>query len=303
MYKIYCGNALDILKTFASDSVQTCITSPPYFRLRNYGVNGQIGLEETLEEYIAKLREVFCEVRRVLRSDGTLWLNLADTYANSGRNSGTDKIDYKQSTNSASWGISNKVPGFKKKDMMLVPFKVAEALRADGWYLRQDIIWAKNNPMPESVKDRCTKSHEYIFLFSKSQKYYFDSFAIKEQAKANFTNIPNGSNGVLQSVNSGKRFPNKEIKCEYRNKRDVWFINTKPYRAAHFATFPEKLVEPCILAGSNVDGVILDPFCGSGTTGAVAVRYNRNFIGIDLNHNYCDIADIRIRQIEVAKTL
>lgn len=298
MYKIYCGNALDILKTFPSNSVQTCITSPPYFRLRNYEVNGQIGLEETLEEYIAKLREVFCEVRRVLRSDGTLWLNLADTYANSGRNSGTDKIDYKQSTNSASWGISNKVPGFKNKDMMLVPFKVAEALRADGWYLRQDIIWAKNNPMPESVKDRCTKSHEYIFLFSKSQKYYFDSFAIKEQAKANLTNIPNGSNGVLQSVNSGKRNPNNEMKYEYRNKRDVWFINTKPYRAAHFATFPEKLVEPCILAGSKIDDVVLDPFCGSGTTGAVAVKFNRNFIGIDLNLNYCDIAEYRIKQLE-----
>lgn len=298
MYKIYCGNALDILKTFPSNSVQTCITSPPYFRLRNYEVNGQIGLEETLEEYIAKLREVFCEVRRVLRSDGTLWLNLADTYANSGRNSGTDKIDYKQSTNSASWGISNKVPGFKNKDMMLVPFKVAEALRADGWYLRQDIIWAKNNPMPESVKDRCTKSHEYIFLFSKSQKYYFDSFAIKEQAKANLTNIPNGSNGVLQSVNSGKRNPNNEMKYEYRNKRDVWFINTKPYRAAHFATFPEKLVEPCILAGSKIDDVVLDPFCGSGTTGAVAVKFNRNFIGIDLNLNYCEIAEYRIKQLE-----
>lgn len=298
MYKIYCGNALDILKTFPSNSVQTCITSPPYFRLRNYEVNGQIGLEETLEEYIAKLREVFCEVRRVLRSDGTLWLNLADTYANSGRNSGTDKIDYKQSTNSASWGISNKLPGFKNKDMMLVPFKVAEALRADGWYLRQDIIWAKNNPMPESVKDRCTKSHEYIFLFSKSQKYYFDSFAIKEQAKANLTNIPNGSNGVLQSVNSGKRNPNNEMKYEYRNKRDVWFINTKPYRAAHFATFPEKLVEPCILAGSKIDDVVLDPFCGSGTTGAVAVKFNRNFIGIDLNLNYCEIAEYRIKQLE-----
>lgn len=298
MYKIYCGNALDILKTFPSNSVQTCITSPPYFRLRNYEVNGQIGLEETLEEYIAKLREVFCEVRRVLRSDGTLWLNLADTYANSGRNSGTDKIDYKQSTNSASWGISNKVPGFKNKDMMLVPFKVAEALRADGWYLRQDIIWAKNNPMPESVKDRCTKSHEYIFLFSKSQKYYFDSFAIKEQAKANLTNIPNGSSGVLQSVNSGKRNPNNEMKYEYRNKRDVWFINTKPYRAAHFATFPEKLVEPCILAGSKIDDVVLDPFCGSGTTGAVAVKFNRNFIGIDLNLNYCEIAEYRIKQLE-----
>lgn len=298
MYKIYCGNALDILKTFPSNSVQTCITSPPYFRLRNYEVNGQIGLEETLEEYIAKLREVFCEVRRVLRSDGTLWLNLADTYANSGRNSGTGKIDYKQSTNSASWGISNKVPGFKNKDMMLVPFKVAEALRADGWYLRQDIIWAKNNPMPESVKDRCTKSHEYIFLFSKSQKYYFDSFAIKEQAKANLTNIPNGSNGVLQSVNSGKRNPNNEMKYEYRNKRDVWFINTKPYRAAHFATFPEKLVEPCILAGSKIDDVVLDPFCGSGTTGAVAVKFNRNFIGIDLNLNYCEIAEYRIKQLE-----
>lgn len=294
MFEILCGQALIELEKLPSESVQCCITSPPYFRLRDYGVEGQIGLEETLEEYIDKLVVVFRELRRVLKANGTLWLNLADTYANSGRNSGTDKINYKQKTNASSWGISNKGTGFKPKDLMLIPSKVAEALRVDGWYLRQDIVWAKPNPMPESVKDRCTKSHEYIFLLTKSKSYFYNSTAIKEKCIGSNNIAPAGSLGVLGRPNSRRREKKLGSDESLRNKRDVWTIAARGYKGAHFATFPEKLIEPCILAGSKEGDTMIDPFCGSGTTGAVAVRHRRNFIGIDLNPDYCDIAYERI---------
>lgn len=296
MFKILCGQAVIELKNLPSESVQCSITSPPYFRLRDYGIDGQIGLEETLDEYIEKLVNVFRELRRILKKDGILWLNLADTYAGGGRNIGNTKpLSKIESGNLAACGISSEVRGFKHKDIMLVPAKVADALRVDGWYLRQDIIWAKPNPMPESVKDRCTKSHEHIFLLSKSKYYYFDSESIKEKCVGKNNDKPAGSKGVLGNPNSRLRIKIREGNTvEYRNKRDVWVVATRGYKGAHFATFPENLIEPCVLAGSREGDVIIDPFCGSGTTGVVAVRYGRKFIGIDLNPDYCDIAYERI---------
>lgn len=296
MFEILCGQALIELEKLPSESVQCCITSPPYFRLRDYGEEGQIGLEETLDEYIEKLVNVFRELRRILKKDGILWLNLADTYAGGGRNIGNTKpLSKIESGNLAACGISSAVRGFKHKDIMLVPAKVADALRVDGWYLRQDIIWAKPNPMPESVKDRCTKSHEHIFLLSKSKYYYFDSESIKEKCVGKNNDKPAGSKGVLGNPNSRLRTKIGEGNTvEYRNKRDVWVVATRGYKGAHFATFPENLIEPCVLAGSREGDAIIDPFCGSGTTGVVAVRYGRGFIGIDINSDYCDIACERI---------
>lgn len=296
MFEILCGQALIELEKLPSESVQCCITSPPYFRLRDYGVEGQIGLEETLDEYIEKLVNVFRELRRILKKDGILWLNLADIYAGGGRNIGNTKpLSRIESGNLAACGISSAVRGFKHKDIMLVPAKVADALRVDGWYLRQDIIWAKPNPMPESVKDRCTKSHEHIFLLSKSKYYYFDSESIKEKCVGKNNDKPAGSKGVLGNPNSRLRTKIREGNTvEYRNKRDVWVVATRGYKGAHFATFPENLIEPCVLAGSREGDAIIDPFCGSGTTGVVAVRYGRGFIGIDINSDYCDIACERI---------
>lgn len=299
-YEILNGQVVDILKTLPDESVQCCVTSPPYFRLRDYGVDGQIGLEDTLDEYIEKLVNVFREIRRILKKDGILWLNLSDTYAGGGRNIGNTKpLSKIESGNLAACGISSIVRGFKHKDIMLVPAKVAEALRVDGWYLRQDIIWAKPNPMPESVKDRCTKSHEHIFLLSKSERYFFDSESIKEKCVGKNNDKPAGSKGVLGNPNARLRTRIKEGNtAEYRNKRDVWVVATTGYKGAHFATFPEKLIEPCVLAGSRKGDTIIDPFCGSGTTGVVAMRYGREFIGIDINSGYCEIAKKRILEAE-----
>ena len=300
MNKIITGNAFDVLKALPDCSADCRITSPPYLGLRDYGVNGQLGLENSVEAYINRLTDIFREVRRVLKSDGTLWLNIGDSYA-------TSNYEYSNC---------------KRKDLMGIPWILAFALRDDGWYLRQDIIWEKPNAMPESVKDRCTKSHEYIFLFSKQSKYYFDHEAIKEPA-VGFNNIvlagSKGTlrpNGRLRKGNSrtfrgggvytkGQSFNNSaEAKREshgnsenitgLRNKRSVWAVATQGYKEAHFATFPEKLIEPCVLAGSKEGGIVLDPFLGSGTTAVVAKKHNRGFIGIELNPEYVEMVKRRL---------
>lgn len=333
MYKIITGEALSVLQSIESNSVNCCITSPPYYGLRDYGTDGQIGLEETPSEYIEKLVAVFREVRRVLKNDGTLWLNMGDSYAESGKGRNADGTAYQDKS---IFGIRNSKMGgtiknsnhteYKRKDLMGIPWRLAFALQADGWYLRQDIIWYKPNCMPESVKDRCTKSHEYIFLLSKSDKYYFDYEAIKEPA-VGFNNIPPaGSKGTL-TPNSRRRKGNSktfrgggaytnnqtfnnstDAKREssgntenitgLRNKRDVWSVSIRGYKEAHFATFPEKLIEPCVLAGCPKGGIILDPFLGSGTTAVVSVKNNRSCIGIEINSTY---ADMSTRRLELLK--
>ena len=294
------GDCLEVLPTLEAGSVHTCVTSPPYFGLRDYGHDGQIGLESTPDGYVAKLVAVFREVRRVLRDDGTLWLNLGDSYnAHPGQRKTTDKAGAKQKTNAGSPGApSRHVYELKPKDLIGIPWRVAFALQADGWYLRQDIIWHKPNPMPESVRDRCTKAHEYIFLLSKSPRYYFDAEAIKEPA----TNKPPGN---TRATKGGRALAAGDEKhrtagnlhligaVEKRNRRSVWTVTTKPYKGAHFATFPPDLIEPCILAGAPEGGVVLDPFGGSGTTGMVAEKHRRNAILVELNPDYIALAEDR----------
>lgn len=309
--KIYNGDSIEILKTFTDNSIDCCVTSPPYYNLRDYGNENQIGLEKTPYEYIEKLVNVFDEVKRVLKSDGTLWVNIGDSYAGSGKGcshypDGTK--GYKQSTNKGMIGKSNIDKGYtddeiKQKDLIGIPWMLAFALRAQGWYLRQDIIWSKPNPMPESVTDRCTKSHEYIFLLSKSRKYYFENEAIKEEAI--WKKEKRAGLGRLH-YNDGKRTGEKgkgkeNFVCivDKRNKRDVWNVSTKPYREAHFATFPKDLIEPCILAGCPIGGTVLDCFFGSGTVGEVAVENQRNYIGIELNEKYCEMAKERINNTQI----
>lgn len=313
-FSIIPGDCLTVLRSMPDESVNCCVTSPPYWGLRDYGHEGQIGLERTPEEYCQRMVAVFREVRRVLKSDGTLWLNLGDCYA-----TGAGKV-----------GDRMPLPGLKPKDLVGVPWRMAFALQADGWWLRSDIIWHKPNPMPESVTDRPTKSHEYLFLLTKSEKYYYDSEAIKEpfttDPKENYPERAkitgrgdqasnNACPGAPQQSKSGG-FPPKQSqlgKRTYsgfnarwdaseadgttpngRNKRTVWTICTHPFPGAHFATFPPSLVEPCILAGSPEGGVVLDPFAGSGTTGMVALRHGRSFIGIELNPEYVEMARRRI---------
>jgi DNA modification methylase len=323
---IYNGDAAAILKTLPGESVHCCVTSPPYFGLRDYGVDGQIGLEETPEEYINRLVEVFREVKRVLRNDGTLWLNIGDSYSGSGKGGQSEE---KRSENwRPQYGNKGKCYGLKPKDLIGIPWMLAFALRADGWYLRQDIIWQKPNPMPESVTDRCTKSHEYIFLFSKSRTYFFDAEAIAEPVTQSTIDrlsqdvenqhgserVPGKTNGAMKAAApryGGKKYTeNPDVSYrtksgnayelrEKRNKRDVWNVATQPYSEAHFATFPKDLIRPCILAGCPVGGIVLDPFFGSGTTGEVALEENRNFIGIELNPEYIKIAQKRISEVQV----
>ena len=327
MSLILQGDALQQLKTLQGKSCRCCITSPPYYGLRDYGVSGQIGLEKSPEEYIARLVEVFREVRRVLMDDGTLWVNISDTYAGGGKNAGNKKPHPKGYKGLEHLGDAVKriIPdGCKPKDMIGIPWMLAFALRADGWYLRQDIIWHKPNPMPESVRDRCTKSHEYIFLLSKKPHYYFDAAAIAEPVaestiKRLSQDIANQrgsyrqhgkSNGPMKAVApryGGKKYtedPDKFYRTKSgnayqyrpkRNKRDVWTISTQPFSEAHFATFPPELIRPCILAGSQPGDVILDPFFGSGTTGVVSVQEGRQYVGIDLNPEYIPLAQKRIR--------
>ena len=300
METILCGDALEQLRTLEAESVHTCVTSPPYYNLRDYGVAGQIGMEETPEEYIAKLVDVFREVRRVLRPDGTLWVNVGDCYATrSGPQPPTN-------TRNAHGHTGKKPPdGYKRKDLMGIPWLLAFALRADGWYLRQDIIWNKTNCMPESVRDRCTKAHEYIFLLSKSASYYFDAAAIREPCgrKGNARSFRGGGayTGGRSFCNSARveRASHSNVPNEsgLRNRRSVWSLATSHLAVSHFATFPERLVEPCILAGCPEGGIVVDPFAGSGTTGTVAKRLGRNFIGIELNPEYWKMAIDRISAV------
>lgn len=283
--EIIQGDIREIAKQLETGSVNCIVTSPPYWNLRDYGVVGQIGLEETPMAYVEAMVSIFRELRRVLRDDGTLWLNLGDTYSNEGKNGGHS---YGKNYTSAAGGyqtVRNNRPktGMPAKNLYGIPWRVALALQADGWYLRSDIIWSKPNPMPESVTDRPTKAHEYIFLLAKSERYYYDADVIKENAKNN--------NGELAHTNCFGKAWDKE---PYRNRRSVWDVTTKPYKEAHFAVFPPDLVEPCILAGCPPGGVVLDPFLGSGTTAQVAVETGRNWLGVELNPKYIKLAKKRI---------
>ena len=334
--KIYQGDSLEVLKTFEDNSIDCCVTSPPYYTLRDYGVDGQIGLEETPEKYIERLTEVFMEVHRVLKPNGTLWLNIGDSYNGYKGNAKSQYNDSKyvgghggHPTRPSGYGLECKE--LKPKDLIGIPWMLAFSLRNAGWYLRQDIIWHKPNPMPESVKDRCTKSHEYIFLLSKSQKYYFDYEAIQEEAtgydgrkdtmmkgsKKYDTQIMPNQSVQTMAKNGHERWKFKSKNCQYdgqvpnsmhirggmglpdevypvRNKRDVWSINVKPCKEAHFATYPPELVSTCILAGCPEGGVVLDPFMGSGTTGIVAYKLGKHYVGIELNPEYVEMAKRRI---------
>jgi len=331
--RIITGDCRDVLKTLPDESVHCVVTSPPYWGLRDYGVAGQMGLESTPNDFIIGMLDVFEKVRRVLRSDGTLWLNLGDSYCSTdkwgggvGGNTGKQTVAADGSV--PSWAVRQRkapIDGIKPKDLMGMPWRVALALQADGWYLRQDIIWSKPNPMPESVTDRCTKSHEYIFLLSKSDRYHFDQSAIAEPAAeatvsrlAQDIEAQEGShrahaggktNGTMKAV--GKRIKmdghidrrkdgfNQRWDAQAepritRNKRSVWEVGTAPFKDAHFATFPPALIEPCILAGCPRGGVVLDPFGGAGTTGLVADRLGRNAILIELNPAYAEMGRARI---------
>jgi DNA modification methylase len=329
--RIIIGDAREQLKNLASESVHCCVTSPPYFGLRDYGVAGQIGLEPTPNAFVAEMVAVFREVRRALRDDGTLWLNLGDSYASGGRKSrdpGQSKIHPSFEGDNFIDGLRPAdPPGIKPKDLLGIPWRVAFALQADGWYLRQDIIWSKPNPMPESVTDRCTKAHEYIFLLSKSARYFYDADVIAEglatdpkenyPARAKITG--RGEQGASDARGNDRDksggFPPRNrgrtprhmpyASCDQfalddvgrggrRNKRSVWTVATSPFTEAHFATFPPALIEPCILAGCPEGGVVLDPFGGAGTTALVADRLQRNAILFELNPEYVAMARRRI---------
>jgi len=389
-YKIHQGDALTVLKTMPDESVQTCITSPPYWGLRDYGtsiwdggdqkcdhikpsgtilgnrsdtfhgsntqvahkikykdicakcgakrIDSQLGLESTPEEFVANMVEVFREVKRVLRNDGTVWLNLGDSYAQASSRAGQSNSDHEyKHTNEKfrdkrySGGVNIKAPpGLKPKDLCGIPWRVAFALQADGWYLRSEIIWAKPNPMPESVTDRPTKSHETIFLLTKKAKYYYDADAIREPVSNNTHNqiskaeikriSEDRAAGANTTIGKGKTpksvKPDGMIKqndsftnavclpVSNRNKRTVWTVPTQPMPQAHFATYPEKLIKPCVLAGCPQDGVVLDPFMGAATTGVVALENNRQFIGIELNQKYItEIAEPRLKNITFQRSL
>ena len=329
------GDCIAGLRTLPDASVHCCVTSPPYWGLRDYGHAGQIGLEDTPEAYVARMVEVFREVRRVLRDDGTLWLNLGDSYAGSWGNQGRketrgtqraingpmiqrlragkvhaidcdldedcmcpagegDDIYPDKKTHTGSW--VNNHPTIKAKDLVGIPWRVAFALQADGWWLRQDIIWHKPNPMPESVRDRCTKAHEYVFLLTKSERYYYDAGAVSEAAAhADAKGIPYATRRVVDGNPTEIKRQEREYNATgRRNRRSVWTITTKPYSGAHFAVMPPDLVEPCIKAGCPEGGTVLDPFAGSGTTLAVAAELGRNGIGCELNPEYIELANQRI---------
>jgi len=303
---ILTGDAITKLKEQPDQSIQTVITSPPYFGLRDYGVDGQIGMEATPEAYVNNLVEIFRHVWPKLRDDGTVWLNLGDSYANAGGISnpqpdnsggvGVGKIGTRgEQGSSASYGGFSrpKTTGkhLKPKDLIGIPWRVAFALQQDGWYLRQDIIWHKPAPMPESVTDRCTKAHEYIFLLTKSERYYYDHEAIKEKAQDRMS-------GSRNMAYAEQGLAKKEWKAEYgRNKRSVWTVNPKPFKEAHFAVFPPELIEPCVLAGAPEGGMVCDIFAGSGTTGEVALRANRNVTLIEMNPDYVEIMKKRLEPL------
>lgn len=291
------------MKRWADEGVkvQTCVTSPPYFGLRDYGHDGQIGLEETVDEYVAAIVDVFKHVRELLADSGTLWLNLGDSYYNYRPGKGQSLV--KQTVSNTNQDLpqncarrGNKQAGLKEKDLIGIPWRVAFALQADGWYLRQDIIWHKPNPMPESVRDRCTKNHEYIFLLTKKSKYYFDNEAIKEPVKEDW-GTRDRTDGKYHNEGSGLT-PHSGLEKSYEmaNKRSVWTVTTKPFSGAHFAVFPPDLIEPCVLAGTKSGELVLDPFMGSGTTAAVSQRLNRQYIGCELNKDYEVLQNERLKQ-------
>jgi len=290
--QILLGDAIEVLKTLPDNSIDCCVTSPPYWNLRDYLVSGQIGNEPTMGEYIASIVAVFAEVRRALKPEGTCWVNLGDTYASAWSVNRRNVVGSGSLENGKRADRANRLTdGLKEKDLCLIPHRCAIALQDDGWYVRQDIVWSKSNPMPESVKDRCTKSHEFIFLLTKSSKYFYDADAIKEPAKRPGDRQHSRKyEGLNTKVNNISRF----TVGTHSNKRSVWSISTKPYKEAHFATFPIELPTLCIKAGSPVGGVILDPFMGAGTTAIAAQQLGRNFIGIELNPDYRDIAISRI---------
>jgi len=309
-WRIIEGDCRERLRELPDESVQCCVTSPPYLGLRDYGVDGQIGLEPSVDEWVAELVGVFREVRRVLRSDGTLWLNVGDAYntRQRGSDNGWDKSRLTnpgrvQKMQRASLAPRPAYGDTKPKDLLGLPWLLAFALRSDGWWLREDIIWHKLTPMPESVSDRCTRSHEYLFRLTKSARYYADQEAIREPQTAESLadhrrRRPSArSNGTAPDRgphDKGLR-QNGVMTSGSRNRRSVWTVTTQPYPDAHFATFPPKLIEPCVLAGSRPDDLILDPFAGTGTTGLVALRHGRGFIGVELNPDYCELARNRIR--------
>lgn len=304
-HRILVGDCIDMMRMLPDKSVHTCVTSPPYFGLRDYGVDRQIGLEETPGEFIARLLEVFREVRRVLRDDGTIWVNMGDSYAGSWGAQGKRETPAAISRNSIrnhpkrAAGTGRLTEGYKGKDLMGMPWRLAFALQDDGWYLRQDIIWNKPNPMPESVRDRCTKSHEYVFLLSKSKKYYFEQAAIAEDAIE-----PRGPGNVapIEALPGERSTENSNIRGSLhkigprvtRNKRSVWTVATHSFKGAHFATFPPDLIRPCILAGAPRGGVVLDPFGGAGTTSLVSMQEGRRSIICELNPEYAAMARRRI---------
>ncbi len=296
---IVIGDCLEILKTLPDESIQCCVTSPPYWGLRDYGVPGQLGLEPTPDEYVQHLVQVFREVRRVLKESGTLWLNLGDSYTSGGRRSRDHDKRYDGRFVSTR---AETPPGLKPKELVGIPWRVALALQADGWYLRSDIIWHKPNAMPESVSDRPTKAHEYLFLLTKSPKYFYDRDAIREpHSPVSLARVKRGRSSKHKWTDGpGHQTLAEDIAkaChpKGRNKRTVWTIPTKGFRGAHFATFPEDLVRPCILAGAPLNARVLDPFLGSGTTGVVCKKLHRQFIGIELNPNYASLALERLQK-------
>lgn len=302
--QVLAGDCRERLAALPEESIHCCVTSPPYWRLRDYGVNGQLGLEATPEEYVTKMVSVFREVRRVLRKDGTCWLNLGDVYNGSGHKD-VQINSPKQITNrGGNTQLGTNVSHLKPKDLVGIPWRVAFALQADGWWFRQDIIWAKPNPMPESVTDRCTKSHEYIFLLSKSARYHYDAEAITEPLQeSSIERWKNPNFGTHDKRNGDAAHPERQRSAMLRgqleqpngrNKRSVWTVPTAPYSEAHFATFPPDLIKPCILAGCPVGGTVLDPFAGSGTTGQVALELGRSAVLIELNPDYVKLIEQRI---------
>lgn len=297
------------LKLLEDNSIDCCVTSPPYWGLRDYGIDGQIGLEDSLQQYINELVKVFREVKRVLKPTGTLWLNLGDCYVGTGgdrKSKVKNEIFQKQQEHNPKDGRYSRIKklldmNLKPKDLIGLPWRIAFKLQEDGWYLRSDIIWEKSNCMPESVKDRPTKSHEYIFLLTKEPYYYYDFESIREPCVNGDPNPPRGSKGVIGGLNKGRRQNIKLVEpLKYRNKRTVWRVSTDSLRQAHFATFPPKLIEPCIIGGCPKDGIVLDPFIGSGTTGQVALKNARNFIGFELNPEYIKIANnYRLNEVQL----
>jgi DNA modification methylase len=300
---IYHGDSRQVLENLPDESVHCVVTSPPYWGLRDYGENGQMGMEETPAAFIAGMVELFGQVRRVLRTDGTLWLNMGDSYCGTGSKGAWKDPKHPKGRNGQVVAVNNKIEGLKQKDLCGIPWRLALALQADGWWLRQDIIWHKPNPMPESVTDRCTKAHEYVFLMTKAARYYYDADAVRE--KPTTAGLRQGGDGyswhdhentAVLGNRQDSAHNGKFCGVGGRNRRSVWTIPTAPYPGAHFATFPPALVQPCIKAGCPEGGTVLDPFMGSGTTGDVALRHSCKFIGIELSEEYIQLAMKRFDQ-------